>query len=282
MIEILSQSAFASVQDLGRFSAYRWGVGTAGTMDRLALVCGNILLGNNEDAAGIEAQVFPFELRFEADHDFALTGADCAATLDGVPLLPWSSGAARAGQFLRLGLPKAGRWRGARAYLTLRGGIDVPVVLGSRSTQLRGAIGGLDGRMLRQGDRLAVGAATAAAVIAGVVPPGLGLPLEVDGLPGVRVMRAAEYDAFTEASLARFWGEPWKIGVDVLEKLPELAVDARGGRGCDALHAPGGQGRNELAPGHRHARHAEGADDIDGVLVGAAHRDAAEVVDALD
>jgi biotin-dependent carboxylase-like uncharacterized protein len=211
MIEILSQSAFASVQDLGRFSAFRWGVGTAGTMDRLALVCGNILLGNNEDAAGIEAQVFPFELRFEADHDFALTGADCAATLDGVPLLPWSSGAARAGQFLRLGLPKAGRWRGARAYLTLRGGIDVPVVLGSRSTQLRGAIGGLDGRMLRQGDRLAVGAATAAAVIAGVVPPGLGLPLEIDGLPGVRVMRAAEYDAFTEASLARFWGEPWKI-----------------------------------------------------------------------
>jgi biotin-dependent carboxylase-like uncharacterized protein len=211
MIEILSQGGFASVQDLGRFSAYRWGVGTAGAMDRLALVCGNILLGNPEDAAGIEAQVFPFEVRFEADCAFALTGADCAASLDGVPLLPWTSGAAKAGQVLRLGLPKAGRWRGARAYLTLRGGVDVPVVLGSRSTQLPGAIGGLDGRMLRQGDRLAVGSAAAPAVVAGVVPPGLALPLEADGVPAVRQLRAAEHDAFTEASLARFWGEPWKI-----------------------------------------------------------------------
>ncbi len=115
MIEILSQSAFASVQDLGRFEAVRWGVGTAGAMDRLALVAGNLLLGNADDAAGVEAQVFPFEVRFEADLAFAVTGADCAATLDGVPLLPWASARARAGQVLRLGLPQAGRWRGARA-----------------------------------------------------------------------------------------------------------------------------------------------------------------------
>lgn len=211
MIEIISQSALASVQDLGRFGAFRWGVGTAGAMDRLALACGNILLGNDDDAAGIEAQVFPFEVRFEQELAFALTGADCAATLDGTPLLPWASNVARAGQVLRLGLPQAGKWRGARAYLTLRGGIDVPEVLGSRSTQLRGVIGGLEGRMLRQGDRLGVGAATAAPTIAGLVPPGLALPLEVDGLAAVRVLPAAEYDTFTEASLTRFWAEPWKI-----------------------------------------------------------------------
>ena len=211
MIEILSQSAFASVQDLGRLDAFRWGVGTAGAMDRLALVCGNILLGNPDEAAGIEAQVFPFELRFDADLAFALTGADCAATLDGVPLIPWGSARAKAGQILRLGLPQAGRWRGARAYLTLAGGIDVPVVLGSRSTQLRGAIGGLEGRMLRQGDGLPVGTPHEPATVAGVVPPGLALPLEADGLPAVRVLPASEHDAFTDASLARFWAEPWKI-----------------------------------------------------------------------
>ncbi|MBP7241832.1 biotin-dependent carboxyltransferase family protein [Amaricoccus sp.] len=211
MIEILSQSAFASVQDLGRFDAVRWGVGTAGAMDRLALLAGNILLGNAEDAAGVEVQVFPFEVRFDADHAFAVTGADCAATLDGVPLLPWSSARACAGQVLRLGLPQAGRWRGARACLTIAGGVDVPVVLGSRSTQLRGAIGGHEGRMLRQGDRLAVGAASGAAIVAGVVPPGLALPLEADGLPAVRVLPASEHDAYTERSLARFWDEPWKI-----------------------------------------------------------------------
>lgn len=211
MIEILSQSAFASVQDLGRFEAVRWGVGVAGAMDRLALVAGNLLLGNPDAAAGVEAQVFPFEVRFEAGLAFALTGADCAATLDGVPPLPWASARARAGQVLRLGLPQAGRWRGARAYLTVAGGVDVPMVLGSRSTQLRGAIGGLDGRMLRQGDRLPAGDAPQAAVIAGVVPPGLALPLETDGLPAVRVLPASEYGAFTDASLARLWGEAWKI-----------------------------------------------------------------------
>ena len=106
MIEILSQSAFASVQDLGRFEAFRWGVGTAGAMDRLALVVGNLLLGNPEGAAGIEAQVFPFEIRFGSDVAFALTGADCAATLDGIPLLPWASARARVGQVLRLTVPR--------------------------------------------------------------------------------------------------------------------------------------------------------------------------------
>lgn len=211
MIEVLSQSALASVQDLGRFGAFRWGVGTAGAMDRLALACGNILLGNDDNAAGIEAQVFPFEIRFEADQAFALTGADCAATLDGMRLVPWASAMARAGQALRLGLPQAGRWRGARAYLTLQGGIDVPEALGSRSTQLRGAIGGHEGRMLRQGDRLGVGPARAAPLLAGVTPPGLALPLEVDGLAAVRVLPAAEYEAFTTGSLAHFWAEPWKI-----------------------------------------------------------------------
>ena len=91
MIEILSPSSLATVQDLGRFGAMRWGVGTAGAMDRMALACGNLLLGNEEGAAAIEVQVFPFEVRFEVDLAFGLTGADCAAMLDGAPLLPWSA-----------------------------------------------------------------------------------------------------------------------------------------------------------------------------------------------
>jgi len=211
MIEILSDGGLASVQDLGRFGAYRWGVGRAGAMDRPALVAGNILLGNPDDAAGIEVQVFPFELRFDAGLAFALSGADCGATLDGLPLLPWASARARAGQVLRLGHPRGGRWRGARACLTVEGGIDVPPVLGSRSTQLRGAVGGLEGRHLRRGDRLAAGSPGDGAVLAGAVPPGLALPLAAGGLPAVRAMRAAEHDAFAPEALAAFWGDPWRI-----------------------------------------------------------------------
>jgi 5-oxoprolinase (ATP-hydrolysing) subunit C len=214
VIEILSQSPLATVQDLGRVGAQRWGVGTAGAMDRMALACGNLLLGNDEGAAAIEVPVLPFAVRFETELAFALTGADCDATLDGAPLLPWSVGRARAGQALRLGLPAAGRWRGARAYVCLGGGVDVPAVLGSRSTQLRGAFGGLDGRTLRQGDRLAAGSPAPDAprpVEIGLVPPALAMPLERDGLPAVRVLPAAEHAGFTPASRDAFWSEPWKV-----------------------------------------------------------------------
>lgn len=213
MIEILSNSALATVQDLGREGSLRWGVGTSGAMDPLALAAGNILLGNDEGAAAIEVPVFPFSLRFNADALFAVTGADADARLDELPLLPWSTVQARAGQVLQLGLPRrGGAWAATRAYLCVAGGIDVPAVLGSRSTQLRGAFGGLDGRALRQGDVLQVGTSQAAVSDGlGLIPPALAMPLERDGLPAMRVLPAAEYTHYTEASRAGFWSEAWKI-----------------------------------------------------------------------
>jgi biotin-dependent carboxylase-like uncharacterized protein len=213
MIEILSASALATVQDLGRLGALRWGVGTSGAMDPLALAAGNLLLGNEAGAAAIEVPVFPFQVRFTEDGAFALTGADCAARLDDVPLLPWWVGEARAGQVLTLGLPRAGTWRASRAYLCLRGGIHVPAVLGSRSTQLRGDFGGHEGRTLRQGDVLRAGAAESGTPVSGfgLVPPALALPLAVDGVPAMRVLPAAEYTHYTAASRAAFWAGEWKI-----------------------------------------------------------------------
>jgi biotin-dependent carboxylase-like uncharacterized protein len=213
MIEILSSSALATVQDLGREGALRWGVGTSGAMDPLALAAGNLLLGNDESAAGIEVPVFPFRVRFAEDCAFALSGADCAATLDSRPLMPWATYEARAGQVLNLGMPQAAAWRAARAYLCLAGGVDVPPVLNSRSTQLRGAFGGFEGRALRKGDLLRAGAPGRAArrTGIGVVPPALQLPLQVDGCAAVRVLPAAEYALYTPASRDAFWRTEWKI-----------------------------------------------------------------------
>jgi len=213
MIEILSASALATVQDLGRTGALRWGVGTSGAMDPLALAAGNILLGNDEGAAAVEVPVFPFQVRFAQDCAFAVTGADVAAQLDDEPLLPWWSTQARAGQVLQLGLPQPGPWRASRAYLCVAGGVDVPPALGSRSTQLRGAFGGHEGRALRQGDSLRVGAANdeRCGTGIGLVPPALALPLQLDDLPAIRVLPAAQYTNYTEASRAAFWSEPWKI-----------------------------------------------------------------------
>jgi len=219
MIEVLSSAALASVQDLGRTGGLRWGVGTAGAMDDLALAAGNLLLGNAPGAAAVEIPVFPFEVRFTADCVFALTGADCAARLDAAALLPWWTHRARAGQVLTLGLPQGGAGRASRAMLCVAGGIDVPPALGSRSTQLRGAFGGHEGRALRRGDVLRAGATAdgggAGAATAphgfGLVPPALALPLAVDGLPAVRVLPGAEYPAFEEASREAFWRTSWKI-----------------------------------------------------------------------
>src|ERR1051326_7515501 len=110
MIEILATGALATVQDLGRKGALKWGVGVSGAMDDLALSSGNILLGNADDAAAIEIQIFPFQVRFLEDTAFAVTGADCSATLDDVKLLPWWGYQAKAGQQLHLRLPRRDGW----------------------------------------------------------------------------------------------------------------------------------------------------------------------------
>jgi 5-oxoprolinase (ATP-hydrolysing) subunit C len=212
MIEVLSVGALTTVQDRGRHGCLRWGVGTAGAMDGVALAAGNILLGNDPGCAAIEVQIFPFRVRFTADCAFALTGADCGARLDDVALLPWSAHQARSGQELRLQAPQGDAGRASRAYLCLPGGVDVPLVLNSRSTQLRGAFGGLAGRALQRGDTLRAAAPQAATTAGlGVLAPQLALPLQQDGCPAVRVLPAAEYEGYTPASRAAFWREEWKI-----------------------------------------------------------------------
>ncbi len=213
MIEVLSATALATVQDLGRRGAFKWGVGWSGAMDPLALAAGNILLGNARECAGVEVQVFPFQARFGEPRRFAVTGADCAARLDGAPILPWWVHQAAAGQVLHLGVPLRGPWRASRAYLCVEGGIDVPLVLGSRSTQLRGAFGGFEGRALRQGDRLPVRAGLRApcGVDVGIVPHAVAMPREIDGAIAIRALPASEIEQFTAQSRATFWSSGWKI-----------------------------------------------------------------------
>ncbi len=210
MITVLSTPGLATVQDAGRRGALCYGVGTAGAMDAMALAAGNLLLGNDPGAAVVEVPLFPVTLRFEGACAFALTGADCGATLDGRGLLPWSAHRAAAGATLVLHPPGAA---GSRTCLALPGGVDVPAVLGSRSTQLRGAFGGVEGRALRVGDVLRAAAAEPAAPRAGfgLTPPALDLPLARDGLPAMRVLPAAEHECFTAASREAFWATAWKV-----------------------------------------------------------------------
>jgi biotin-dependent carboxylase-like uncharacterized protein len=215
VIEILTSHALNTIQDLGRTGARRFGVSTSGAMDPVALAAGNALLGNDQDAASIEVQTFPFRLRFGADMAFALTGGDCDAVLAGCAVPPWWCKRAKAGDILALAAPR----RGARAYLTFEGGIDLPPVLGSRSTHIRAGFGGLDGRALRNGDIVPIGHArreAAGRFDFGAEPPDVaieGAGISEDGVVRVRVLRAGEYDLFSDDMQKTFWSTTWKISL---------------------------------------------------------------------
>jgi biotin-dependent carboxylase-like uncharacterized protein len=156
MITIIAPGPLATVQDLGRPAARRYGVPTSGAMDPFALQAANELVGNAPGVAAIEFTAGGVELEFTRPTLFALAGADLGATLGERPLPLWTSRLASAGARLRLHGRRTD-W-GARAYLAVAGGIAIPHVLGSAATDLAGGFGGYQGRPLRAGDMLAAGA----------------------------------------------------------------------------------------------------------------------------
>jgi antagonist of KipI len=163
MIAVVRAPPFATVQDLGRGGHRSQGVPPSGAMDRDALVIGNLLVGNPEDGSGIEWALGPGRIRFAERRRFVLTGAETGSALDGEPVPAWTVVGARAGSELDLGVPLTERF----GYLVIEGGIATPEVLGSRSTYLTGRFGGVEGRLLRAGDSLALLAPTGRAAARG-------------------------------------------------------------------------------------------------------------------
>ena len=204
-IEVQKPGLATTVQDLGRPGYYDVGIPLSGAMDRFALIAGNLLVGNPEGAAALELVFLGPELRFTRDALVAVTGADLPPKLDGPPLRTWESFQVRAGQVLSFDFLK----RGARAYLCVAGGIDVPVVLGSRSTYALGALGGHEGRALRAGDVLPVGTPEQ------VVPAGRPVPepLRRRAAPTgtLRVVPGLYEHRVTREALERFFAEIWKV-----------------------------------------------------------------------
>lgn len=148
---VRSAGALSTVQDLGRPGWYHIGVGVAGAADRASHRLANRLLGNAEDAATVECLLGGLVLEATATVTVAVTGAPAPVTVDGVPAGHSSVVTLRAGQRLALGMPPAG----LRAYVAVRGGLDVPAVLGSRS---RDTLAGIGPEPLAGGRELPVGA----------------------------------------------------------------------------------------------------------------------------
>lgn len=209
MIEVLRCGAFTSVQDLGRFGLRHLGISQAGVLDPIAAHQANLLLGNDPNAAVLELTVGPLQLAFHQRCTIVATGVDFTATISTgeassphVSLLPSHPVAIEAGMQITLQRPTI---PGTHAYVAVSGGIDVPLVLGSRSTDLKAGFGGLDGRALQAGDALPIGRS-------GVQPRHS--PLGIRALAPSHVLRAMpgpDYDAFTAEAQQRLWMQPWGI-----------------------------------------------------------------------
>jgi biotin-dependent carboxylase-like uncharacterized protein len=202
MLRVLSPGALATIQDLGREGYQRLGVPVAGAMDAVACEIANRLVGNSPGAACIEITAGSAAFDVLEPCVIAITGADLGATLNARPLQVWMSTFVRAGQRIEF---EGRRAKGARAYLALAGGVDVPPVLGSRSTYLPGDMG----RALQMDDVLRpIGNWQVTIDTARVI--GREWSTMPDYAPLIRVLPGPHADWFDMTGLT---AQPWRVSV---------------------------------------------------------------------
>lgn len=150
-IKIIKAGMLTTIQDLGRYGLQRYGMTVSGAMDSYALLLGNSILGNADNEAAIECTVLGPTIYFEQTQLITVTGANLSPKVDGQSLPMWKPVLIEAGSLLSFGRPNSG----CRAYICFQGGLDIPELLGSRSTYSKGQVGGWKGRPLQEGDRIA-------------------------------------------------------------------------------------------------------------------------------
>jgi len=151
-IRVKNPGMFSTIQDLGRYGYTHLGISVVGAADRLSLRVANLLVGNEENAPALEMTLLGATLEFEERHTVALAGADCDAKVGTSPVRPGETVEVPAGGVLKC----SGMKTGARSYLAVQGGFDMPAVMGSAATDVRGQFGGFQGRRLKAGDVLPV------------------------------------------------------------------------------------------------------------------------------
>ncbi|SDB04413.1 5-oxoprolinase subunit C family protein [Bauldia litoralis] len=216
MIEVLNGGLQTTIQDGGRPGYLARGIPPAGAQDFYSLAIANLLVGNEltppplsraaPGGAGLEMLVKGVSLRFGADSVVALAGADMPATLDGEPVERFKPIRISAGSVLTCGAARSG----ARGYLAIAGGIDVPEVLGSRGTYVRGSQGGLEGRALRKGDTLKTLAPSAD--LERLAGRSLGdLPTGPEEATVIRVVLGPQDFMFTDKGIETFLSAEWRL-----------------------------------------------------------------------
>jgi len=218
-LKIVKPGLATSIQDLGRPGYFHLGIPEGGAMDRLALRAANMLVGNPEDTACLEAVFMGPEITFTADASVAVTGGAMPITVDGEAKEGWTSFTVKAGQTLSFGFLTGG----ARIYIAVSGGIATEPALGSRSTYPIGALGGFHGRNIAEGDEIPVGDAP-------LVEEGRTVPADLRRGPGspaeLRVLTGLYWYRLTEKSGQAFFDDTWTVAPEA----DRMGYRFRGGR----------------------------------------------------
>jgi antagonist of KipI len=212
---IVQRAGFlTSVQDLGRTGFRQFGVSTSGALDSFALRVANLLVGNDEGAAALEITLGGLQLRFEDERVVAWCGGEFDVQIGSRALPAGHAAHLEPGDELKFRRAQFG----CRCWLAISGGIDVPIVLGSRSTDLRGKFGGLEGRTLRDGDQLSLGESrrsqTAAAenISSWAGPHDWVSPAK--RYPVLRFIRGVDWNRFNSSTLQRITSEAFAVSPD--------------------------------------------------------------------
>ena len=203
MISIRDPGPLTTVQDLGRFGQLRYGIPQSGALDRFALIAANRLVGNGDDAAGLECTLLGPTFETDRPCVIAVTGAEAKVTLNGLEVPQWATVMLDPGDVVKVGAARAG----LRSYVGFNGGIDVPPLMGSRATYVRGEFGGHEGRALRRGDHLQIFDAVRPAPwqLARNLIPGYG------DEPVLRVVLGPQDDRFSAAGIASLLGSVYRL-----------------------------------------------------------------------
>lgn len=203
-ITVLNPGLLTTVQDMGRVGYQQFGISVSGVMDPRSAAIANILAGNPQEEAVLECTLMGPHLQFNQENTVAIAGGDLTPTLDGQPMPMYQAVSVKAGQVLRFCAPRTG----CRAYLAFTGGLDVPEVMGSRSTYLKARLGGLEGRKLQKGDTI------------GFRNPNTPKNLEIRTLfpefvpkpvYNLRVILGPQDDAFLPEGLQTFLGQTYTV-----------------------------------------------------------------------
>lgn len=205
MITVLQAGDFTTIQDKGRFGYQAYGMPVAGAMDQYAYRIANLLAGNRSGAAVLELTNNGGVFKFDLPQTVAVCGADMSCKCNETAIPNWSSFRVPEGAVLSFGAAKTG----CRAYLAVRGGFEVPLVLGSRSTYTRARIGGHEGRSLQQGDVLYVGRETQGEACIHSLPQKFipGYPTEI----ALRVLLGPQDNLFSPETVKTFFSGNFSV-----------------------------------------------------------------------